>query len=124
MNATRYYVRDAATRLYWDGLGFCSRQPAVSVDAAGLEALKARRSFIEPVKIVPAIPADVREAYNRLMDVDRGPIDSGYYDRTRSQNIKIGVRRNRLFRLMEKHGLNEAETLYQLVNPSIFAEAV
>lgn len=125
MNATRYVARNTCSHLYWDGRSFSDPKPTVTLDDSQLAHLRATFANVTgvEVKVVPPLPAEIKEAYARYREAC-GPYNEGHYDRTHSQNVKVGIRSAKLWRLIRERGLDEAATLNQLVNPEIYVEAI
>jgi hypothetical protein len=124
MSPDRYVARNSTSRLYWNGSAFFDSKPMVTLDAEQLAYLCSTFANVHgiKVKVVRPLPEEIKEAYRRYQEAS-GPYNVGSYDRTHSQNVSFGMRSAKLWRLIRKHGLNEAATLNQLVNPEIHIEA-
>ena len=61
------------------------------------------------------LPQEIIEAYQSYREVEsKYAAYQGYYDRSHSDNVKLGRRWAKLSRLITKHGLNEASVLSTL----------
>lgn len=120
MNATRYYVRNTVTGLYWDGGKFSGLSPVVPLTGPQLAVLRATYLNVESAP-VPPLPDDVREAFRSW---SASWSQHKERDWTRGDKIRLGQRAAKMSRLIRRHGLDDAATMFRLSNPERFGEAV